>query len=359
DVQHNNLVRKNRDIMRRFIDVVCFLSGQEMAFRGHDESRDSLKLNKGNYVELVKLLSEYDEKLKYHLEHSTTFTGMSNLIQNDLIASISNILMDRIKREINESNFISIVLDEATDVSNFSQLSPVFRYVTERGQVHERFLGLINVSNDRTAEALYKIVVQLIHNFGCEKKLIAQSYDGAAVMVSQLNGLQSRTRVLDEEIKKRFSNLDSLLFLELLNVKNFDMYKHCFPEIAFQSLKDSYGNVFEFSSLRSQLVVTFISEDMRHKSVSDLLKFIRSNDLQTAYCEVVKLCELTLTIPATSASVERSFSTLKRIKNYVRNSQGQERLTNLAVLSIERGLLKQLKQESTFYDLLNSLLARQ
>ena len=129
--------------------VVCFLSAQEMAFRGHDESRDSV--NKGNYVELVKLLSEYDEKLKYHLEHSSAFTGMSNLIQNDLIASVSNVLMDRIKREINESNFISIVLDETTDVSNFSQLSSVFRYISDDGQVLERFLGFINVSDDRTA----------------------------------------------------------------------------------------------------------------------------------------------------------------------------------------------------------------
>jgi hypothetical protein len=38
----------------------------------------------------------------------------------------------------------------------------------------------------------------------------------------------------------------------------------------------------------------------------------------------------------TSASAERSFSKLKLIKNYLRNSIGQERLSSIALLNIER-----------------------
>ena len=41
-------------------------------------------------------------------------------------------------------------------------------------------------------------------------------------------------------------------------------------------------------------------------------------------------------IPATSCSSERSVSALRRIKNYVRNGIGQERLNNVSVLNIER-----------------------
>ena len=44
---------------------------------------------------------------------------------------------------------------------------------------------------------------------------------------------------------------------------------------------------------------------------------------------------LFVTIPVTTASDERSFSKLKLIKTYLRNSMGQERLRNLAFLSIE------------------------
>jgi len=43
-----------------------------------------------------------------------------------------------------------------------------------------------------------------------------------------------------------------------------------------------------------------------------------------------------MTIPVTSASVERSFSKLKLFKNYLRNSIGQDRLSNIAILNIER-----------------------
>jgi hypothetical protein len=43
-----------------------------------------------------------------------------------------------------------------------------------------------------------------------------------------------------------------------------------------------------------------------------------------------------LTLPVTVAASERSFSKLKLIKNYLRSSVGQMRLSGLAVISIER-----------------------
>ena len=46
--------------------------------------------------------------------------------------------------------------------------------------------------------------------------------------------------------------------------------------------------------------------------------------------------KILLTIPMSSASCERSFSCLRRLKTYIRSSNGQERLSNLALLSIER-----------------------
>jgi 20S proteasome alpha/beta subunit len=42
-----------------------------------------------------------------------------------------------------------------------------------------------------------------------------------------------------------------------------------------------------------------------------------------------------LTIPDTVASAERSFSKLKLVKNYLRSTMSQDRLVDLARLSIE------------------------
>ena len=54
--------------------------------------------------------------------------------------------------------------------------------------------------------------------------------------------------------------------------------------------------------------------------------------------ELIKLLKKALTIPVTSASAERSFSALKRIKTYLRGTMGQSRLNHLAILAIERDI---------------------
>jgi hypothetical protein len=77
---------------------------------------------------------------------------------------------------------------------------------------------------------------------------------------------------------------------------------------------------------------------------------LKSRQLDTALPEVFKLGLLSVTVPSTTASVERSFSALKRIKTYQRSTQDEERLSGLAILSIEKDVLHQLKSTATFYD---------
>ena len=45
-----------------------------------------------------------------------------------------------------------------------------------------------------------------------------------------------------------------------------------------------------------------------------------------------------MTIAISTASCERSFSSLKRIKSYLRSTMSEQRLTDLAVISIKREL---------------------
>ena len=60
--------------------------------------------------------------------------------------------------------------------------------------------------------------------------------------------------------------------------------------------------------------------------------------MDEAFPELLQLVRLALTFPVTTATAERSFSSLKRIKTYLRATMGQQRLNHLALLSIERGL---------------------
>jgi hypothetical protein len=185
----NDKVRDNRNIMRRLIDITIYLCTQEQAFRGHDEREESS--NRGNYKELVTLLGKYDDNLKNFQCSSSVFSGTS--IQNDIINSIAFVLINAIHKEISESSFFSWQVDETTDITCHSQLSVIFRYVLN-SQVVERFLGFYDVSSRRTSEDLFKLLTDNFAKFNLKEKLVAQTYDGAAVMAGELNGLQRKIK---------------------------------------------------------------------------------------------------------------------------------------------------------------------
>lgn len=48
---------------------------------------------------------------------------------------------------------------------------------------------------------------------------------------------------------------------------------------------------------------------------------------------VFTLLQILITIPVTTATAERSFSTLRRVQNYLRNRMEEERLSALALMS--------------------------
>ena len=56
------------------------------------------------------------------------------------------------------------------------------------------------------------------------------------------------------------------------------------------------------------------------------------------FCAVVILG----TMPVSSCEAERSFSTLRRIKNYMRTTTGQNRLSSLTLLHFERDIVNKI-----------------
>jgi len=59
-----------------------------------------------------------------------------------------------------------------------------------------------------------------------------------------------------------------------------------------------------------------------------------------ALSEMYILCTISITIPPSSAEVERTFSSLRQITNYMRNKMTNKRLTNIVMLSIEKKLTR-------------------
>jgi len=129
DEKKRETIRENRNILKRLIDGTVLLAKQELPFRGHDESETSN--SKGNFVEILGLLRQYDSLLDSHLSAKKAFKGTSSHIQNDLIKSISDLLSAEISAEVTEAQWVSSILDDCSDVVSGSQLSIVLRYVSK------------------------------------------------------------------------------------------------------------------------------------------------------------------------------------------------------------------------------------
>ena len=73
-----------------------------------------------------------------HLESGKVFKGTSKTIQNELLESILETCQEKIKQEIAESNYLAVMCDDTTDVSEKTQMVIVFRYEI-KGKIFERF----------------------------------------------------------------------------------------------------------------------------------------------------------------------------------------------------------------------------
>ena len=134
-------------------------------------------------------------------------------------------------------------------------------------------------------------------------------------------------------------------FVELLNTKLFHAYEKMFAMEAF-----STSGVYKKWQLKSVHATDFAKQVSSIQEVADTIRELEWNQ---ALAEVTKLLRLILTIPATSASCERLFSSLKRVNNYMRCSQSEERLSNLVFISMNKDLLEKMKVEhgaDTFYN---------
>lgn len=100
-------------------------------------------------------------------------------------------------------------------------------------------------------------------------------------------------------------------------------------------------------SFTEEIIQYFIKEFDDINNIKHYLKFIRDKNLVTMFPNVEIVSRIFLTLPITNASGERSFSTLNRTKTYLRNSVGQEILTNLAVLSINSDITNQVDFQET------------
>ncbi|CAH2012683.1 unnamed protein product [Acanthoscelides obtectus] len=89
--------------------------------------------------------------------------------------------------------------------------------------------------------------------------------------------------------------------------------------------------------LKTELQVLYQREELSTTSGAVPLSILLNEEgLNCTFQETLKLLSILITIPMSTSEAERSFSMLKRIKTFLRNTMKEERLSALGMLSAEK-----------------------
>ncbi|XP_059277721.1 uncharacterized protein LOC132031852 [Lycium ferocissimum] len=134
------------------IDVARFLLRLGLPFRGHDESISSTN--------------------------------------RDIVDACAKETIKAIIEDM-DGDYFGILVDESKDISHKEQMALVLRYVDKKGEVIERFVGIVHV-NDTSARSMKETLYSFLSDHSLSPSQIrGQGYDGASNMQGELNGLKS------------------------------------------------------------------------------------------------------------------------------------------------------------------------
>ncbi|KAL4107855.1 hypothetical protein QTP88_018138 [Uroleucon formosanum] len=143
-------------------------------------------------------------------------------------------------------------------------------------------------------------------------------------------------RVIDQMItnlEKRFS-AESLQFaVSIDHFLSLDFHKGML-------FINHYKDFRSINSLKAEIIVLKNCLPINY-NFKDIQKIINNN----VYPNLYKLIQVAITIPVASATCERSFSAMRRVKNWLRTSMQQNRFTNLASICIERDIANNIDTE--------------
>lgn len=191
-----NLV-KNRRVLLKILSSIRYLARQALALRGHDNDED------GNLLQLLKHHGETDSGVLEWLDKKSS-KYISPDSQNELIKIMSLRILRYLVAKFQKSKFVTVMIDETTDITNKEQVTFVIRTVNEKFQVDEYFVGLYTVFCI-DASTMFSVIKDILLRLNISvNKIRGQCYDGCSTMSGNRSGVAKR--VQDEEARAVFTH---------------------------------------------------------------------------------------------------------------------------------------------------------
>ena len=188
-------IHNDREIVKCCAEAVLYCGRQCIALRGDVEKLDQIE-NPGNFLAMLKVLSNHNPVLKCHLERPRmrNATYISPQTQNQIIDIIGiHLTQKKIIDEVLQAHFYAIMVDEVT--SHNKEIMPLcIHFVDKDKNIREEFIKfstLIRV----TGEAIGTQICSDLASLGLDVKNIqGQGYDGTSNMSSACNGVQAHIK---------------------------------------------------------------------------------------------------------------------------------------------------------------------
>ena len=181
----------NRQHLLKVAESVKFLARQAIPYCGNGDE--------GNFLQLMKLRAIDVPSITTYLQCKTD-KYVSPQVQNELTMIMANhILRDILSISINKAKYFALMADEVTDISNKEQVVICLRYVDDKFEPQEDFIGLCSV-NSITADALVSVFKDAMLRMNLSiQNCRGQCFDGAANMcgfkkgaATQITSVESR-----------------------------------------------------------------------------------------------------------------------------------------------------------------------
>ena len=170
----------NRQYLLKVAESVKFLARQAIPYCGNGDE--------GNFLQSMKLCAIDVPSITTYLQCKTD-KYVSPQVQNELTMIMANhILRDILSISINKAKYFALMADEVTDISNKEQVVICLRYVDDKFEPQEDFIGFCSV-NSITADVLVSVFIDAMLRMNLSiQNCRGQCFDGAANMCGSKKG---------------------------------------------------------------------------------------------------------------------------------------------------------------------------
>ena len=307
------------------------------------EKYKSIRLFYENFCDIFTKLVEITQERKYSsdsrqkaLQHIRSLSSSDFLVCLAIIAKYSAML-EPTARALQAVNI---------DIHSMQQqINTLIKIITtHRNMAEEIFLKDVYAEVKEISNKLHlELIIPRITSMQCYRANFAatnvQEYFRKAIYIPYLDSILA-------SLKTRFDDLkfvpNRLLILHQTRAVTLSREE-------FKAEAEQIDNIYKIENFCMEALTWY---DMwKHSNELENVKNRSLDEIIIRYCKLYPAVRhallIALTLPSSTCTVERSFSTLRRVKTWLRTTCGEDRTSGLCMISVHRNKVKENMQEIT------------